>query len=306
MRVIHVVPDEWGPFVDIRTCLSSLTERNETVRTLKSIDLNAVWPGCDPDDLLVLWSLQDPGPIDRRDCYIAAVYSEALDEDESKLLPEHLAHWQRFQKTAPSFDAIFVHTPWMCDLVAKKTGRPTFVMPVGWDAAAMGVPRWDTPKHNLIGYRGSSIGRRAMIIPALGVQFGANEFVPMTGQFGRALLGNLDTTAIDLYVAHSPVRSFSTWRLWQAASTSTTLVAEVAREHLADSWPFIEDEHFIGLTPIEPTNIRAKAIELLALAKEAMRTTSVSRAAHALARQYTVDRIHRDFVLPAFEMMRDQ
>lgn len=305
MKIWHVITNQWGPFVDIRACYASLAERKpDLVGIITPEQFPIAMREAGEDELFIVWGAPwiDPGPVTRRDCYVAGVWSEALDIDGSKMLPEHHAVYRKFLGVVENYDAIFAHTPTMRDLIAESADDvPAFVMPVGWDAAAMGAPRRDAPKFTQIAYRGSRIGRRETLIPILKAQFGANELVDMTGRFGRQLLGHLDCSAIDLYIAHSPVESFSTWRLWQAASTATTLVAEPG-----DTWPFVAGEHYIEISRIEPETTRPAAIALLALLRREDELRRISRAAHTLAREYNVDRITQDFVRPAFAEFRDK
>lgn len=304
MKIIHVISDEWGPFVDIRACWQSCAERDASIEVIVPKEFNARWPGENNETMFVLWdALIDPGPRDRRDCYVAAVWSEALDTDLGKMLPEHRVVLEKFLDIAHCYDAVFVHTPWMRETLIKCMitiggGPSTFVMPVGWDLAAMGTPRWDAPKHLPISYRGSRVGRRLEIIPKLKNEFKAHEFVDDTGCFGRTLLGRLDSCSIDLYVAHSLVRSFSTWRLWQVASTSALLVAEPG-----DMWPFTNELIVLPRIELYPTdNIRATAERLIHIARAPFK--HLPREAHALARKFPMERIVSEFLLSAFEELR--
>lgn len=300
LTITHVIPDSWGPFVDIRACWLSCAERRSRVSVITPEQFPLACRTADPDDLFICWTLVDPGPIIKRDCYVAAVYSEALDEDGTKMLPEHHAHFRNFLAIVDKFDAVFAHTPRMAELIGQIPGVAAHVMPVGWDLAAMGIPRWEAPRHTLIGYRGSPLGRRLEIIPMLHDAYRAGEFSDMIGQFGRSLFGRLDQTSADLYVAHSLVESFSTWRLWQVASTSATLVAEPG-----DTWPFVSGEHYIEIPRFTMDNFRANAVEILGHAKRYVRASPYARGAHELAREYSVDAIVEKFILPAFEEMRD-
>jgi hypothetical protein len=124
----------------------------------------------------------------------------------------------------------------------------------------------------------------------------SDQIENVTGRFGRGLLGALDTARASLYIAHSTVESFSTWRLWQVASTSAALVAEPG-----DAWPFVKDEHFIQIPYLTSENVQGVVEELKALADQHERLSAVATQAHELAQQYSVDAVEDDWVVPAIE-----
>ena len=301
MTFVHVVPSEWGAWVDVRASFASLARRHPWVQVISLEEFRVraaggeLWD--DPDVLFVNWLLDDPGPRERRRCLVAGVYTEAMDEDESKLLPAHLDLWHRVKTVAGNFDGIFAHTPWMASMVGRM-GIQAYVMPLGWDAEAMGAPRWHAPKHERLVFHGTNTPRRALILPIFERLLG-NYLVNISGQFGRGLLGRLDTAAAALYIANSPVRSFSTWRLWQAASTSAAVLAEPG-----DTWPFEAGKHFLALPPITLDNLEAVARDIARLADEHNLLLRTAETAHEVARRYTVDRIEEEFLVPAALAMR--
>jgi hypothetical protein len=295
-QIIHVVPDDWGAYVDIKACLESLATRRRSTRVITPNEfLNSrSWA---KDTFFVSWALFDPlTERGHRSYKIAYVYSEALDANQSKLLPAHLSHWRSFAGLKHKFDAVFAHTPRAAEIV-KATGLPTFVMPAGWDASAMGVPRWRCPKHHTVAYHGSMVGRRELIVPYL--KEGIDGFEDVTGLFGRGLLGRLDVTRASLYIAHSMVESFSTWRLWQVASTSAALIAENG-----DTWPFEAGKHFVPIDHMTLDNAKEVTHEISGWLRSRDRLNDIANEAHKLAQRYTVDRVEDEFVFPAIEALR--
>lgn len=294
--IVHVVPDGWGPYVDVRACLKSLSKRRSSTYVLTPREANPeaeFWQ--DPDALAIYWPLLEPVPREARRCKVVHVYSEAIDTDLDKLLPAHRGHWYRFRlDLAQHFDAVFTHTPWTSE-VLKHAGMVSFVMPVGWDAEAMGTPRDGYKLHDFV-YHGSLTGRRELIVPYLQKRLG---LVDVTGSFGRGLLGQLDLARASIYIAHSLVGSFSTWRLWQTASTRAALVAEPG-----DAWPFEAGKHYIQIESLTVDNAERMVDSLLDLATQHDHLEHVANEAHTLARLYTVDRIEDEFVIPAKKALR--
>ena len=302
-RYIHVIPSSWGPFVDIRACWIELSKRRPWTHVFDSNELSArfVEMKSDPANLFIVWSMTDARSIARhgRASKLFVVYSEAMDEDGAVLLPSHLAHWHTFKDVAANLDGVFAHTPWMVDML-RRANRPTFVMPAGWDPFVMGGPKRDAHPHQLVSYHGSMVGRREVIVPALPKAFsrchqdGESRFEDVSGLYGRSLLGKLDTSAVSLYIAHSLVRSFSTWRLWQCASSSTVLVAEPG-----DTWPFEAGLHYHEIPRFTLDNVGALTHQITGLAQDRECLNEMASEAHALARKYTVDYIEDHFIQPA-------
>lgn len=287
--IFHVITDQWGPYVDIRACLKSRESRAKRTFVITPEQCAELPTSTldNPDAFFIHWQPERAElGLASSAAKHAAVFSEAYDDDPAKLLPDHRVHLERFLAQRDKFDCVFAHTP---KLAARLQGpsTPAFVLPVGWDAEAMGAPRWDAPKHYSIEFHGSMVGRR------MGAWLGdANG----CGLYGRMLLGYLDQSAISLYKAHSDVMSFSTWRLWQCASTSCVLAADSASE---DSWPFYPDEHYIKLAPgFDPS-------ELVALAREPAWLMLYARRAHELAREFSIDRIEKAYIVTAFERLKE-
>lgn len=229
-----VVMPATGAFTDIHACYSSLEVPWLSVLT----------PGDFPQMLrdrrgdnviFVHWApatiIAEDLPSDRR-ASVFPVYSEAIDEDRSLMLPDHQRDLARFLEIAVFIDGVFAHTPWMAKHLAKFTGKPGFVLPVGW-GPIMGAPEWEREKEVQSVFAGSMVGRRCTIIPELEGRVGL-EFCH--GLYGSLLLDRMNASKTTLYIAHSKVHSYSTWRIWQALCSSSALVTE-----RGDWWPLDED-----------------------------------------------------------------
>lgn len=310
-HVFHVIPDAWGPFVDIRAMYQSLARRAPWISVIKpnefrslqlfSYDHGLLWD--DPRVAFVVWDLSAEVYTIPRKALVTYVYSEALAGDLTKLLPAHQSVWARFVVDLRDIDGVFGHTPLAAELLARSH-KKAFLMPVGWDAEAMGAPRWDAPKHKELVFYGSVVGRREILLPYLLDTFNRRRDQPLlvsiSGAYGRGLLGELDTSQASLYIAHSDVESYSTWRLWQVASTSAALLSEPG-----DTWPFVIEEHFVGIQKFEIGNAWNVSLQIKELLTRREHNLSVARAAHEIARQFTVDLIQTRYLLPALAELAD-
>lgn len=170
------------------------------------------------------------------------------------------------------------------------------------EAANMGIPRWNTTKHKVIEYHGSTVGRRSVLIPFL-IQYLQPDLVDLSGNFGRQLIGNIDTAAASLYVAHSDVFSFSTWRIWQTVSTSSCLISEPG-----DTWPFEPGKHFIQIHKITAENANLVADDIRRLTSQRDLLIQTATAAHEeIAQKYTVGYIEDTYLVPAVvDLIKDR
>lgn len=238
-RYIHVIPKAWGPFADIRAAYSAMSRQKPWLLVIDTSEFrDALKEMRDTNAVFVHWS---PGsiasgelPVDRT-AHVLPVYSEALDCDASILLSEHRTDLDRFVSSASMFDGFFAHTPWMVEQLSSLTGLDGLVLPVGWHPV-MGDPDWDCPKETLALFFGSVVGRRSQILPVL------ERDVPLTicrGVYGPDIIQRMNRSVSTVYVAHSRVQSFSTWRIWQALCSSSVLVAEPG-----DWWPLTDEMCF--------------------------------------------------------------
>lgn len=319
-HVFHVIPDAWGPFVDIRAMYQSFARRNpwtsvisteEYLRLQKGLQQEALGdPWWDPRVAFVVWDLaaEPPDLKSTRKALVLVVYSEALDQVDEKFWPAHLKVWSDFWHAAHQYDGVFGHTPRMSDLLHHLVGTKCkpFVLPVGWDAHAMGAPRWDAPKFKELTFHGSVVGRREIVLPYLYDTFNRGRdagplLVNISGAYGRALLGELDTARASLYIAHSDVESYSTWRLWQTASTSCVMLSEPG-----DTWPFEAERHYIGIERFELGNVWNVSLQIKELLSRHEHNLSVARRAHEeIACKFTLDHVAENYLLPALAELAD-
>lgn len=293
---VVVIPFAWGPHIDYSVGYRRLAETTPWLSCVDDADWSTVYAEHrnDPRVLFVLWA---PRPIafgDRR-CLIAAVYNEALDSDTSRMLTAHRDHWLAFAACSSAYDAVFVHTPGMgAEVGSRLPMMDVRVLPAGWSPWAMGGPSWEAPKHTGFAYWGSPVGRRREIVPRLHKLF--PDMADLTGAYGRRLLADVNGATAALYVAHSPVQSFSTWRLWQAIATATPLVVE-GTPSLLETWPF-PPGLFIEIAPLDESD-GAGVQQLAAVLRDPVLCRNHARAAHEGFRDWTLEFVVERYLVPA-------
>lgn len=306
VQYIHVIPDDWGPYVDIYAAYFNVAKRIPWLNVISPQEILHNWNhfARDPRNVIVFWPLIDPGPKSQRSAIVIQVYSEALDNNLSNLIPSHKDHWNKFLTHLKNLDGIAAHTPWMAETIALKISEyedepefnvniPTFTFPVGWDPLSTGLPRWKSAKHKHFVTWGSRVGRRELLLPFLQEKLG-QRLTDVSGAFGRGLLGVLDNARASLYIAHSDVHSFSTWRLWQGLATSATTVAEPG-----DTWPFVENVHYIPIHKMSVNNSEEVANHLLELAHSTdLLNFIASTAYNDFGEAFTTERCVEDYLVP--------
>jgi hypothetical protein len=213
-------------------------------------------------------------PEDRK-ALVFAVYSEALDEDERVMLPDHVRDWRNFAVLAPRLDGVFAHTPDMVSSIARRLARPSFLLPVGWDPV-MGTPRWQRPKDHEALFAGSMIGRRARLVPLLAKHL---ALTILHGVYGKNMNDAMNSAKTTLYIAHSDVQSYSTWRIWQALASSSMLATEVG-----DWWPLSSSLCF-SLPKLRPGNVSDVARMIGSITRE--EAVGCAMALHDTLRHFT-------------------
>lgn len=296
LHYVMVIPSTWGPFVDVRACYEAVARRYPwlSVITPEEFELIKTTPVYqDPVMLFVQWCQIDPGPKDARKALVTLVYSEAKGNN---MLPDHVREWDRFFLWAPNYDAVFGHTPWMVEQLSYTGCPAAYLLPLGWDPEAMGTPRFSTIKQDDAVFYGSMVGKRNLVIPHIQAALGT-RMKNISGCFGRTLSGMMDSAKASLYIAHSDVESFSTWRMWQTAATSAALIAEPG-----DTWPFVSGEHFWPIDRITFSNLD-KVINDIRWALDNADLLVVARKAHDLARDYTVETCVTKYLVQASQSM---
>lgn len=246
-NIHHIVPRNWGPYVDIAAMWEAA---GATVRDPAVADdyAHALGGGV----TRVYWSLVEIPPPKERTHAAIAVYAEALCDCDgwAAMLPEHAQHYQRFVDAVKNYDAIVVHTPAMARRMYERFHMPVFTIPLGWSPTTngFGYGRLRHTHHD-VAWWGSPVGRRTSLYGELAQWCAAQNIrgIDLTGKFGRELIGALDGVACVVYVAHSKVQSYSTWRLWQCLMADVPVVSEPAS--LGDVWPFVWDTTYLRSVP---------------------------------------------------------
>lgn len=313
---IHVIPPEWGPFVDIRACWQHAARKYPWILVIPPSDFrwqadnnseswrdeNAVFiywaPNWDPDREPLITHLHDRKTKDRKGAKVVGVFFEAMAKDLGRLLPRHRVCLEQFENVAKSLDGVLVHTPGAVEFMdcLGALDIKADLLPVGWDPEVMGRPRWSTENHHDYVFYGSRVGKRALAIPYLLDNLGA-RLVDRSGAFGRGLLSALDNSRANLYIAHSDVDSFSTWRTWQCIASSAALVAEPA-----DMWP-LTAEHFVEIPRLTLENAEAVSENLRTILHQDLEAVAY-RAHQDLGHEFTIDRIIERYLIPFGERLR--
>lgn len=296
LHYVMVVPSSWGAYVDIFAMYSRVERHNQWLSVVDSFEATFLHHRNDANVLFVCWSLIGPRAFDLNDrkCLVTGVYSEAYDRDRSKMIVDHQLHYDRFVEESKSYDAVFTHTPWMMEEVSRGCCKPGYVLPVGWDPLVMGEGRWRSPRRIHFLYWGSRAGRRELFLPYLQEKL-EGYLVDGTGMFGRELLAKLDTAHAALYLAHSNVASYSTWRLWQSVATSACFVGEPG-----DTWPFEADKHFLTFGLMTSENCRESVDEIRRIGTDETRMRATARRAREeVGEKFIIDRVLSDWLIPA-------
>jgi hypothetical protein len=301
LHYLVCIPSGWGAYVDYGTAYRELAQRTPWM-TVVDFDeyLAHGWDLVkdDPDACVVHWT-PEYAPRPHR-CIVMTLYAEAIGEPHL-MLDGHIAHWNRVGERAPDWDAILVHTPGMIEPLRRGMNLPTYVFPAGW-WPGWGTPRWSTPREDHLLYWGSTVGRRTELIPWL-AEHAPPTLRDVSGAFGRGILAEVERSKAAIYIAHSIVQTFSTWRLWQMVSTATALIAEPG-----ESWPFIAGAHYLPIPYMGQSEESRETVhqQILAYYNDVPALDGVAhRAFDELAHKYTVDRCIEDFLVPASIKVRE-
>jgi len=289
----HVIPDVWGAWVDLWEGYTEFASRHPWAScvgpaTFERDQAQHIYQ--DPDILWILWGMREPGPRDKRKGLVASVYVEPIGAADA-MLPSHVLEWNSLVDQRQRLDAVFANSPHMSHLCAKQL--PSFVLPIGWNPAVTGCPRWGAAKHDDYIYYGLSCGRRVTVVPRVLDEM-AYHVKDVSGAFGRGLLGRLDNAKASLYIAHSNA-IYSAWRIWQTIATSAALVAECG----CDPWPMVDGEHYIPFDRIDDDNVQRVMEDLVDIVKH-VNLLQVARRAHDdLGPEFTLERVTEKYLVPA-------
>jgi hypothetical protein len=231
VKVIVFIPSS-PAFMDIRSMYESRANSSQWLWMVPAEQAASLVSSpllYDPDVLFVSWDIDMRIPRERR-CRFGIVYSEAVSSDEGPMLPDHLATWKRALADADDFDVVFGHAPGTNELLTRHFANVEW-LPVGWDPrCAVPIASDDSRTVDVMTW-GSLAGRRRWILPLMQdlLQKRGIELDVRVGLFGHRLIQEISTAKFALYIAHSEVDSFSTWRLGQCLTAGTPLIAENAK-----------------------------------------------------------------------------
>lgn len=251
----------------------------------------------DPNACFVLWH-NAIGITEKykRKARLVEFYVEAIG-DRQHMLDRHIEHLNAFVGRLKDIDAVFAHTPRMCEKM-KMIGSDAHVVPAGWDPRTS-IRVTDTIRKYAywgsdVGVRISAVNETAKAHPGL--------IVSLTGMFGDTLTKELSRYRAALYVPHSEVWSFSTWRIWQSVAAGTPMVIPtcVTGEKL-DCWP-MEPMQCVTLPwsysdPQWSAGLASKALA------EILYSVSLSTVREnlldGLSEKFTTDKVIDEWLVPA-------
>ncbi len=251
----------------------------------------------DERNFVVIWGVWSPRPPEDRKAMFTRVFSEALDDDGVHMLGYHRNWLNSAQRNIRHMNAAFGHTPWMASRL-EKDGVPGFVLPMGWDPEVMGTPDWEAKKKCRFTYVGAPAGKRAWVIPGMRLALGKDMHEPQD-KWGKELIGIFNESVANLYLSHSNVHSFSTFRIWQTMSSSAALIAEKGR----DCWP-MEEGMYIGVPTITRANGPQTAKMILTI-PDAVYLSVAHKLHDALAHDFTIEKILENYLIPASIKIKD-
>lgn len=234
-------------FDELRASYSKLAETRPWIEVIGPGDEHRIVDDIDPDQLFICFHRPRKDTLSRpRAGKVAFVYCEPLGPIAG-MTSDGLNYLQSFRDILGLIDGILCHTPAMCDEMATVTSTvPIGLLPAGLDMTAMVTPDWTTPKDIDFLFYGSMAGKRLWSIPLLKEKLGDRLHIA-PNVYGRELGALLNRSKVSVYVAHSDVNSFSTWRAWQTSFTSAVMAIECLDGKRADAWPF---EPYSQYTPL--------------------------------------------------------
>lgn len=282
------------PFLAIREGYLRLSERLPWLSVVEMrSDLSAILD--DPDNFVISWgSWGIPELIagQVRRAKTALAYFEPLGPLD-QMLPDHREYLQHVYDHLPHFDAILLHTPMMRAEMASRVQQPCYVLPVGLDAS-QGVPDFGAEKRYGYLHWGSMAGDRPRALAEVKAHLG-DRVTNVVGLFGAALHAELNAAKGALYLPHSRVSSFSTWRIWQVIASSAGLIAPAG----SDAWPLEPGRHYVEYDLDRPDyDALAHLLDGAALRDVAL------RACAEIGPRFTMERCVNDYLVPASKEFR--
>jgi hypothetical protein len=245
----------------------------------------------DERNFVVMWGVWAPRPPEGRKAMFTRVFSEALDEVGENMISYHRNWLNSAQRNIRHMDGAFGHTPWMAKQLAKH-GPPGHVLPMGWDPELFGTPQWDAPRKHRFVYVGAIAGKRAWLVPGMQGALGDDMFQAKE-VWGKDLIDLYNKSSAQLYLSHSDIRSFSTFRIWQMVASSAAMIAEKDR----DCWP-MTSEMYIGVPTITRQNGPSVA-RMVQNIPDSLYKSTARKLHNALASRFTIEKVLTDYLIPA-------
>lgn len=252
LHYYHVVPQVRGPFMDVWNVQSYVASKLPYVSCISTREFAVAQRSPlykERSACFIVWD----GPVapSNGGARLIGMYFEAIGEAD-EMLPSHISHLYKYAESHAHYDLIFTHTPWMAQHLREKYGWKTAVLPLGY-APTMGAPNPEQVPTLDTCFWGSMVGKRLWTVPAFERVFG-DRMTNYSGQYGTEITKLLNGCKTALYLAHSDVRSFSTWRAWQTLASNAVLVAEQGT-HGWDAWPFVGGKDFFGMALLTERNV---------------------------------------------------
>jgi hypothetical protein len=249
-------------------------------------------------NFVVIWGVWAKRPPEDRKAIYTRVFSEALDDDLDNMIGYHRNWLNSAQRNLRHMDAAFGHTPWMAGRL-EQNGVPGYVLPMGWDPLVLGRPNWDIPKRHRFTYVGAMAGKRAWLVPGMQGALG-EDMHHATDVWGADFIARLNASVANLYLSHSDIHSFSTFRIWQTLSSSAAMIAEKGR----DCWP-MEEGMYIGVPTITRAN-GPQVARTIAAIPDSVYASAARKLHEGLAADFTFEKVLTDYLIPASTKIKDE
>jgi hypothetical protein len=284
------------PYADVINLYDEFSKRNPWVKlmTYGHLEENLQEISADERNFVCMWGVRSPIPKPDRKAKFVQVWSEAYDTNRKNLISSHPGWLRVVESSLPLLDGLFCHTPWLCEMM-KVDGVPAHVLPVGWDPVVMGSPDFAQVKSrgfmNLAQSSGHHAAKRAWAVPMMKEALG-DRFFEGTGLWGKRVPSTLNDCVAYLYISHSDIQSFSTFRTWQAVASSAALIAEGGR----DCWPMEEDD-YVPIPTLTKENIPEIAEQILSHSDEFY--LNKAKRLHEKFKHMTIDYVVNEYLVPA-------
>lgn len=296
----YIISFRTGPaYDDAYRLYTKIAERYEWIECITEPELSVRMEkiAADERNFVVMWGVWAPRPPDERKAIFTRVFSEALNTEPGPMLRSHRNWLTTAQRGLRHLDAAFGHTPWMAEQLSGYAGKG-FVLPMGWDPEVFGVPRYHHDKHYRLAYLGALAGKRSWLVPKMAGELG-EYFFNATGCWGNRAMEVFNRARANLYVSHSDIQSFSTFRIWQTVASSAAMIAESGR----DCWPMTEDM-YIGMPTLTRDNVEEVCEGLKEISDEEF--LAKSRTLYEGLASYTIDYVVDKYLIPASAELKEE